>query len=309
MQAESFRTVVEDNVEVTSAIAATETSAIGINSSLLITLGGEKRFLRGIEIEVSAPQAWPSYRNFLAMSVYNKLNLQTASGITDIEGSRIAFEPLPAKIQIVYQIPLLQSHGLRTTPYITVPTSIIPAETFPVLFRLMPVAKGITDELEAMTFNIIVRPILSDEGAVRLVTRYPPQLRGKPFTILIDDQLVENIGEQQFLKEGEHHLVILSEDYRNESRRFVVERAKVLDLTVELHDPTPLIIFEGPENAKIFLNNTPIPQNREPVMAEPGLHEAKFQIGDYTLIKTLNVQRGKTYRVSLDIDLNIHEED
>jgi hypothetical protein len=111
------------------------------------------------------------------------------------------------------------------------------------------------------------------------------------------------------LKEGEHHLVVLSEDYRNESRRFVVERAKILDLIIELQDPTPLIIFEGPRNAQIFLDNVPVPRDREAVAVEPGIHEAKFLLDDYTVIKTLNVLRGKTYRVALAVDLTIQETD
>jgi hypothetical protein len=89
----------------------------------------------------------------------------------------------------------------------------------------------------------------------------------------------------------------------------VVERAKTLDLILELHDPTPIIIFEGPENASIFLDDVPIPQDREPVTVEPGLHEAKFHIGDYTLTKTINVLRGKTYRIALAVDLTVQESD
>jgi hypothetical protein len=160
-----------------------------------------------------------------------------------------------------------------------------------------------------MVFNVTVRPILSDEGAVRLIPRYPAQLRGRPFTLLIDDVLVENLSDQQLLKEGEHHLVILSEDYRNESRRFMVERAKTIDLIIELQDPTPVIIFEGPENAVIFLNNVQIPRTRGPVTVTPGQYEAKFSIGDYTIIKTLNIQRGKTYRVAMAVDINVQESD
>jgi hypothetical protein len=272
-------------------------------------MGAEKRFLKGIEIEISAPRAWLGNRGSLAMTVYNNLEPKTAAGVADMEGRRIAFDPLPDKLQIVYQVPLRQAHGLRTTPYITVPAPVTQIETFPLLFRITPVIKGLQEEIENMKFSLIVRPILSDEGAVRLIPRYPPQLRNKPFTVLIDNTVIKSLSEQYVLKEGEHHLVVLSEDYRNESRSFVVEKAKILDLTIELQDPTPLIIFEGPQNAKIFLNNTPVSRNREPIPVEPGQHEAKFQVGDYTLIKTLNIQRGKTYRVVMEVDLTIHEED
>jgi len=308
LQAESFRTTVEGSIEVSPDKTAGSGVSMGINSSVLITMGAEKRFLKGIEIEISAPKEWLGQRGSLVMSLYNNLTPKTAAGIADIDGRRIAFDPLPDKLQIIYQIPLRQAHGLRTTPYVTVPAGITALETFPLLFRIMPVVKGLTEEAENLKFNLIIRPILSDEGAVRLIPRYPPQLRNRPFTALIDDTVINSLSDQYVLKEGEHHLVILSEDYRNESRSFVVERAKILDLIIDLQDPTPLIVFEGPQNALIFLNNTPVPHNQGPIPVEPGQHEVKFQIGDYTIIKTLNIQRGKTYRVNLEVDLTIHEE-
>jgi hypothetical protein len=307
--AESFRTIVTGSIEVTPDQTAGNSATLGINGSILIDLGSETRFYRGIELEISAPQTWLSYRGSLVMEMYNNLNVQTASGITDLEGSRIAFEPLPGKINTIYQIPIRLTHGLRTTPYVTVPTSVTLPDTFPILFRLIPVVKGMNDELETMVFTLTVRPILGTEGAVTLVPRYPPQLRGKPFTILIDDVVIENLSEPPLLKEGEHHLVVLSQDYRNESRRFVVERAKTIQLIIELQDPTPIIIFEGPENARIFLNSTPVPRSRQSVAVEPGSYEAKFIIGDYTIIKNINVQRGKTYRIALNVDLTIDESD
>jgi hypothetical protein len=227
--------------------------------------------------------------------------------VEDIEGRRAGFEPLPAKLQIVYHIPVRAQHSLRTTPYVTVPTGIIYPASFPLLLRIEPVIKGMTAELENMTFQVTARPILSDEGSVRLLPRFPAQLRGRPFTILIDDAVISNISEELFLREGEHHMVVLSDDYRNESRRFVVERAKTLDLIIDLQDPTPLLIFEGPQTAIVFVDNVRVNQNR--LAVEPGLHEIRFQIGDYTIIKTMNVQRGVTYRVVLAVDLVIEEAD
>jgi len=308
LQAESFRTVVEGVVEI-SAGSADNATPIGINSAIIINLGAETRFLRGVEIEITAPQNWLPYRGSLGMYIYNNINPQTADGITDMDGRRIAFEPLPSRLRIIYQIPIRQNHGLRTTTSATVPTGVIQPSSFPIIFRLMQVTKGLPDDFENMSFNFTARPILSDEGAVRLIPRYPAQLRNKPFTVLIDDSVVQNISEQILLREGEHHLVILSEDYRNESRRFVVERSKVVDLTIELQDPTPIIVFEAPQNAQIYLDNNPIPRNRDPVTIDPGQHEVKFQVSDYTITRTLNIQRGKTYRVSLAVDLTIQEEE
>jgi len=308
LRAESFRTVVSGLIEVSAGQADT-VIPIGINSAVIINLGADTRFLRGVEIEISAPQSWLPYRGSLVMMMYSKINPQTADGVTDMDGSRIAFEPLPSRLRIIYHVPIRQQHGLRTTTSVTVPASIVQPASFPVIFRLMQVSKGLPDDFENITFNFTARPILSDEGAVRFIPRYPAQLRNRPFTILVDDTVISNISEHVLLREGEHHLVVLSEDYRNESRRFVVERAKVIDLTIDLQDPTPIIIFEGPQNAQIYLNNNQIPRGRESVTVEPGQHEVRFNVGDYTIMRTLNIQRGKTYRVSLSVDLTIHEED
>jgi hypothetical protein len=322
LHAESFRTVIENTITITTAHGQQNTTPIPIalNGAVLIKLGEETRFFRGIELDISAPQAWLLYRNSVAMAVYNNLTGERAlntnfQGTIDLDGRRVIFEPLPGKLQNTYQIPMRRGHGLRTTTFVSVSSVIIEVNTFPILFTLLPLVKGMTNELETMKFNLTVRPILSDEGAVRLIPRYPPQLRGKPFTVLVNDELINNISQELILKEGEHHLVILSEDYRNESRRFVVERAKIHELIIDLQDPAPLIIFEGPQNARIYLNNVLIQQDNEPshelidkpITVEPGQHEVKFQIGDYTIMRSLNVQRGKTYRISLAVDLSIHE--
>jgi len=308
VNAEAFRTVIEGSIEVSPERPAGNSVSVGINSSVIITLGSEARFLRGIEIEITSPQNWLAHRGAVGISVHNNINPQTSHGVTDLDANRTAFDPLPARLQTIYQIPVRQSHGLRTTTTVTVLPAVAQLSTFPILFRMMPVIKGLSDELENMNFNLTVRPIISDEGAIRLVPRYPPQLRNRPFTVLINGNVIANTQDQIVLREGEHHLVILSDDYRNESRRFVVERAKVNDLIIELQDPTPILILEAPQNAVIFLDNVIFQRNRESVTVEPGVHEIKFQIGDYTITRNLNVQRGKTYRVALTVDLTIQEE-
>jgi len=305
---EVFRTVVEGNLEASLESQTESSVSISTDGSVLVGIGSDVRFIRGIELEITAPQTWLQYRGALIMTMYNALTPKTAAGLADFDGRRIAFEPLPARLRIIYQIPIRQQHGLRTTTSVTVPSGVISPDSFPILFRLMPIEKGLPASFDYLKFNVTARPVLSGEGAIRLIPRYPPQQRNRPFIVLIDDNVVSNISEEIVLREGEHHLVILSDDYRNESRRFLVERAKVIDLIINLQDPTPIIIFEGPQNSSIYLNNVLVPDVREPLMAEPGTHEVKFQIGDYTIIRSLTVQRGKTYRVSLEVDLTIHEE-
>jgi hypothetical protein len=309
LKAESLRVLVAGSVEVSIEVPKGSSIPLSYTDSALILLDEDIRFFRAVELEFTAPQSYLPYRGSLAVAIYADLDRIPESGVADIQARQILFEPVPNKILSIYQIPLRQAHGLKTSPYATVLPEIVFPQSFPVLFRILPVIKGLSEEIESMDFSLHVKPIQSNEGAVRLIPRYPENLRDRPFTALIDDQVIENPGEERMLKEGEHHLVILSNDYRNENRVFIVERSKTLELTVTLQDPTPLVIFEAPENAVIFFDNQPVVSLRNPMPVEPGIHEVKFQLSDYSIVKSLTVQRGKTYRVSMAVDVQVSESD
>ncbi|GHV69249.1 hypothetical protein AGMMS49928_10890 [Spirochaetia bacterium] len=309
LAADPVRVTVVGSLDISSEKTAESSLALGYASSALVMLDRETRFFRGIELELAIPAAFLAHQRSLAIVLYGDLDKVPGVGVADIEGRQIALAGLPGKIQIIYQIPLTSSHGLRNSPYASVLTGIVPPSSFPLLVRIMPVDKGLAGDIEKMIINLTARPIFSDEGAVKINCRYPPLLAGKPFTVLVDDEIIERPMDERLLKEGEHHLMVLSEDYRNESRRFMVERGKVLDILVELQDPTPLIIFEAPENAQVYLDNQLLGPNPGPVTVEPGNHEIRFQVGDYSVIRPLIAQKGKTYRAALTVDVTISDEE
>ncbi|MDR0643265.1 MAG: hypothetical protein LBG07_12510 [Treponema sp.] len=316
VRAEEFRVQPQGLLEL--SLEETPSLNLPYNGSVIVSLGENWRFFRGIELELTAPAEWLPYQGSLAVLAYSDLRPLSAGEadvtggfvpgqVLDLKGNRFFHDPLPGKLRAVYQIPLRPGHGLKSNPYAMVSSSLVPPPSFPILFRLSPAIKGLAEGLEKLSFRLSVKPILGDEGAVRLHFRYPPQLSHRPFTLLVDDLVINYQGaEELFLEEGEHHLLILSDDYRNENRLFLVERAKVLDLNIELQDPTPLLIFEGPEGATFFLDNEPVEGS---VPVEPGTHELRFQVSDYTVTRTVRVEKGKTYRIALAVDLEVSESD
>jgi hypothetical protein len=304
---ERIRIFIDGSLTVSTNNPAGSSISLSYISSAVVSIANDTRFLRGVELTITAPQTYFAYRGNLAVAVYMNVGAVPPSGVTDIEADTVLLEPLPNRIQTVYQLPIRSRHGLRTTPYATVPNLIIQPESFPILVRIMPIIKGINEELEKMTFSLTAKPILSNEGALALTFRYPEQLQNKPFVLLIDDVLIENANELQFLREGEHHLIILSDDFRNENRKFFIERTKILELTIDLQDTTSLIFFEAPEKTLIYFDNEPV-NAAKPLAVEPGKHEIKIQMNDYLIIRPITVQKGKTYKISLLVDLNISEE-
>jgi hypothetical protein len=307
--AEQVRILNAGNILVSLDKPGGESLALPYTGAAVIELDQETRFFRGIELELIVPQAYMAHRGSLAVALYAELDKVPGPGIADLEARLLGMEPIPNKIQIVYQIPIRPDHGLRDSPYATLPVGIALPESFPLLFRILPVIKGLSEEVEAMSFRLNVKPILSDEGAVRILLRYPEHLPRRPFTALIDDEVAEQPQDTRLLKEGEHSLVIISEDYRNESRRFVIERGKILELSIALRDTIPLVYFEAPDNALIFFDDEAVDSSRQPISADPGPHEVQFRMGDYTMVKALTVRRGKTYRVALAVDVSVSETD
>jgi hypothetical protein len=306
--AETFRTTLKGSVEISPLKPEGKSLTLTYIDAVLVTLSPESAFLRGIEVELKVPQVYLKYRSSVGMSLYNGIKEIPKPGVVDFQLERLAFEIIPAKLQAVYHIPLRQGHGLKTSPYVTVPTGIVQPQTFPLLIRLMPLIKGLSEEIETMEFGLSIRPIIADEGALKLHIRTPDSKKDKPFTVLIDDTVIPDFSKEQILKSGEHHLSIISEDYRSESRTFIIEKARTLDISIDLRDTTPILQFEAPDNTKVYLDDDLINNLRQPKTVEPGVHTVRFQVGDYSVVKQLTIEKGKTYKVILTVDVSVNEE-
>ncbi|MDR2659834.1 MAG: PEGA domain-containing protein [Spirochaetaceae bacterium] len=308
LYAETFRVLVKDKIRLDSDTPSGASVSLAYNDSVLIFLQQDMRFIRGVEFELTAPQAWLAYEGGVAFGLYSNLDKIPGTFPVDIECTQLFFEPIPPKIQTVYQIPLRAHHGLRGTPYLTLFRTPVLPESFPLLFRLTPIVKSWSKELEGMRFQLNVKPIFSDEGILIVNVQRPEFLPNGSYTALIDEQAIGNLGSEIFIKEGEHNLTLLSSDYRAEKRRFVIERGKTLILSIMLHDLTPLVIFEAPENARIFIDNTPILRTDIPLAVDPGMHDIRIQVSDYTVMKTAAIEKGKTYRIAIILDMRVSEE-
>jgi hypothetical protein len=257
---------------------------------------------------LTVPPNWLPHSGSLAFALYSNLDSVPGTGAADVEVMRVLYEPVPNKIQTVYHIPLRTQHGLRGTPYLTLLNTPVLPENFPLIFRLTPNIKGWSKEIETMRFQLNVKPIFSDEGALIITVKRPDFLPNGSYITLIDEKVVENPDAEILLKEGEHTLTLISSDYRTENRRFVIERGNALHLSVNLHDLTPLVIFEAPELARVFIDNVQVARTDAPLAVEPGVHTVRIQVSDYSIVKTLVVEKGKTYRIAFIVDMQIAEE-
>jgi hypothetical protein len=303
---DNFRVRSMTTVTLDSSKPEAQNVELGYNDAIGILFPENTRFLRGLEIEIKIPQDIIEYRNSMAYGIYRQVKPNPDAKTIDYQGEQITMQALPSRLTYVIQIPLQKGHNLRTGPYSTViPYTHDPASGV-ILFRLLPVMKGLPENIESLIFQVKIRPILTEEGGFRLKLAYPAE-PAKPVSVRVDEILAENPEALQILAPGSHHLSVVSDDYRNEVRVFTVESARVTDLTVLMQDTTPRLVLVAPENARIFLDSLPVENPRAAQTVTPGDHTILFRIGDYEVTKLVTVEKGRDYTVSMIIDISVTE--
>ncbi len=303
--AQSFRVRSMTVIPINSQSAEARALDLGYNDAISLEFLSDDLFLRGVEIEIKIPQDLLPFRDTMAYAMYSSPRPTPTARTIDYQGEQLTMQTLPSRLSFVMQIPLRRVHNLRTGPYATVMPFTHEITRGPLLFRLLPVMKGLPENIETMVFQIRIRPILSEEGALRLSLRHP-QDTVRPVEIRIDEVLQGNTS-LILLPPGTHHLSITSTEYRNEVRMFKIEPARITSLEVQMQGTEPRLFLVAPENVQIFLDNVPVIAEREGLVLETGEHLIKFQIGDYELIRQINAEKGKHYTVSMLVDIEVQE--
>lgn len=311
--AQELRTIVAGSLPIAAENAEGGRLSMGYADAVALTYPKESPFIQGFEIEVKSPAAAMSLPSgALAWELWQRVEPEPDRNRWTYTGERLLTQPLPARAGFVIQVPTRADHGLKTGPYATVYPLVVEAREFPVLFKLTANVKGISPELEAAQFQVSVKPLLTDEGGVRIVLRWPEGAERQAVNLGIDDRKVDQryIDGKDFLvvKPGTHFLRLSSELYRDESRSFTVERGKIVEVVIELQDTTPLLTIEAPDSAIVSLDGARIDHLQRPSFTvEPGEHTVSCRIGDYTVQRKFSAFRGKTYRILLSVDLLVQE--
>lgn len=127
------------------------------------------------------------------------------------------------------------------------------------------------------------------------------------YTLYIDNELPKYTDKKIILPTGQHHLSIVSDMYRSEVRTVVIEQAQTTKLEVVLKDVTPLVEVVAPEGIQVFLDSDELHNWQEPFNVSEGNHLLRFVLGGYEKIQSFEAFNGKTYKFSLNLDVNVIE--
>ncbi len=301
-----FRTNLAAVVTLSVSKPEGEQLSIGAADAIAIQFAEDSLFVQGIEIEIKIPRVPPQT---IAWTLYRGVKPAPRADRVAYDGEELLGQALPDRVSFVLQIPASPRHALKSGPYATVVPTVLEAGDYPLVFKLWPIAKGVAPDLELSGFKIRVRPLIVDEGVLKLDVDAPDaQSASGAIEVFIDDRKHERWREPVFLKKGSHTVQVKAEGFRDEVRTVVLEPGKVVELSIALQDTKPVAVFEAPANAVITLDGVPVDVAREPKLAlEAGEHTVVCRIGDYAITRKFTAYRGKTYRIVLSVDLAVQE--
>lgn len=308
LNAETFRVSKMHTLQVSQDNTTEVSTKIGINEAVGIFLPKDKDFIEALEIKMDIPESVAEWMDSVACSIYDKIKPVPSTAQIDYSATRQYVSTLPGRLSWVLQVPVVANNTLKTNKYITKMDTVPDLSQNVIMLRLQPVMKGIPEETANSKIGITVKPILQNKGKLDITLQTEKQLL--PCTVYIDDKPVQfqNNNQKILLDTGVHNISVISESYRNEVRTIRVEQAKTTPLVVEMKSIEPTLIILAPEATDVTLDGEKFTNIGSEFPITEGEHKIKFSIGEYEIVRTINVIKGKTYTANFEVDLQISEE-
>lgn len=303
---ENFRVYRTHVVDLSDADRSVHKVSVGVSDAVVVKLPRDLLFWQGIAFEVKIPQIVASYTDSVAYSVYKNISPEPKAGLMDYSGQRLGIDTFPPRLSYNIKVPLVSDHKMKASPYSVLLEPVL--ENNGLLFlRLQQVMKGTPAQFFDARFDISVQPVFFDKGMLHIDVIKPDGIEGN-YNIFVDEKEILNLQEGILLSSGLHHVSIVSDAFRNEVRTVNLEKACHTNLVVELKDIAPTIQIIAPENTVVELDGIVLENPSNQVVVAEGEHVVKMIVGNYETVRTVNAQKGKTYTLSLSVDVKIVEE-
>lgn len=298
---------------VVTASDAVEGSGIGLETIVLIDVGGDPRFLDAIDIELTSPAAAGDYAGALSLSILGPINTGEHSGIAEVVGEELLDRPILRGGKSFFQVVLREDARPDASPAVTRVGTIVPAQSFPIALSVLPRMKGLTSTLQNAEFTVAVRPVTRDIGAISL--RYVREdgslydassARAPAFELLIDDEPVD-VANEYLLQPGLHRIMLRSDRFQDQDITVGVDRGRNVDVDLPLDLALATVNYTAPRGASVYVNGTALDDTTGDFTVPPGEHTIVVVLGDYTVTRRIRVEEQRTYSVSVTMDIEVEE--
>jgi hypothetical protein len=275
-----------------------------------IQLDEEIDLVRGIEIFIESPPEAQIYRGTYALYLYSQVSPAPSSSLQSYTATLYYFKPFLQERKMYIHIPLETIAGFTRGPDTFIPENPIGKAHFPLLFTFLPIMKGIPDSALNAQFKVQVRPLFKNLGKVFFLLKTPSGIVPiENAQIFLDDKPISLEGQESInLEPGLKGFRIEVSGYPPFQTTVAVERGKVVTIEAIFMKREAKIRMNAPLGTRIFIDGKPAPLGSEEMILEPGEHTFSFRLGDYQVSKKFYLEQGKSYGVSLYLDILMNED-
>ncbi len=302
---QGFRANVVGSVVLSPAEPEGMTVSLRYNEAVAVAYPVDTPFIQGIEFELRIPKAMQGAESSVAWTIFSRVTPAPSPEKLDYAADMVATQPLPSRVSLDLVVPTMERHSIKNGPFATLIPVIVGPDRFPLVYKLTPIGKGTTSAMESAEFKLTIRPVLADEGGIR-VSVTAPDATERALSIFVDDRRIEDPRSLILAKKGAHVVRVSADGYREEVITVAVESGRIVPVSINLTPNAPLLVFQAPAGTFISIDGQVVHQNEMTGLAvEPGEHALFFRIGDYSMSRKFMALRGKTYQVILSVELDI----
>lgn len=307
--AENFRIAKLYTVNVKEDSDFTATESLGLNDAVAIMLPESMEYIDGLEIMFEIPEEIALQKSCCEFSIYDFVQPEPKSDQIDYTGNRIFRGVIPGKLSWIVQIPFSQNNNLKSNQYTTKIGEIPDLEENYIFIKLRQLIKFLPGELEKYEITVTIKPIFSNKGKLKLALNCPDE-NMESCAIYIDDYAynMNTIKNGILLDSGIHSISIISEYYRTEVRKIRIDQAKETSISINMKSIDPTLLVIAPGGVKVYIDDDVCKNIGKEFIISEGKHKLRFKVGDYEVIRTFIVTKGKSYKANISIEFDVQEE-
>lgn len=308
-EADNIRGRMIETTEVGSGSAASGVFAMKLEDTWGITFADDRDLLRGVEILIDLPDEARAFPGTYAVFVYGGVRPVPEKDKLSYTGNLLFFKAILGGRKLFVQIPLGSSAGFAPVADTFIAPKPLQASSLPLVFTFLPVMKGLPAGAAAAVFKVQVRPIFKNLGKMlfRLSDGAAPIPLEKG-NLTINEKSQPLAPEGIIVEPGIYRVKIEVEGFGPFLSTVGIDRGKVSLVMGTFRKNDTLIKINAPAGSRVFLDGNSIEIEKKEINLDPGEHILTFKVGDYQLSKKFKLEEGKSYTISLFLDILINED-
>lgn len=290
-----------------------QTASFTIDGIVTVALDGDPRLLDAIEIELTAPVVAGELGGALALSIVAGTDRRSEGNVAQITGMPILLKPILRAGKAYFLVPLQASARGESSAAVTVVDTVVSPAELPLAFSVVPLMKGLSEEIARAAFSLLVRPVTRNLALLRVRYEYedgtfydPDSLLAPDFKVAIDGLEVQ-VSAEYLLAPGLHPVRLVSTKYEDRDTTIGLDPGQTADLVVPLLLSVATVTYTAPRGSRVYVDGVSLAAASGDFTVAPGEHTMVVVVGDYTVTRRFVVEERKSYAISLTMDIVLEE--